>query len=327
MLSRTPRAYGARVRERAIWIALACPVVAACSHGGHAGALADASSLGSADATIVADATVTPDAPPDGMPEMFACAPTATAGHQVISCPMGVTMDVEISAACAMGGCGIIYDVPGFTMTADVQDTHTRMRLLAPPLGYVVIQPTTTGLWGTGQYDGVIWDFMTATATVLRTDPNRLHFMGFSQGADLTFEMLCAHADAIASIAPDSGNGCFQLGAAPSVERPVLYVQGTADNIQTWSIFGPPVRDGILATWDFGAGTVFSSGSQYMATRWTTSTGIDFEFWQHNYTDGAFLGGHCLPVPSGTGAFKCENAEFDYSNEVLRFFQAHPRGQ
>src|SRR5262249_40812882 len=155
---------------------------------------------------------------------------------------------------------------------------------------------------------------------------DRLHFMGFSQGAILTFHMLCAHADAIASIAPDSGNGCFSVGAAPSVERPVLYVQGTADNIQPWSLFGPPVRDGILATWSFGAAAQFSSGTKYIATRWTTANGTVFEFWQHDYRDGDLLGGHCLPVPNGTGTYKCSNAEFDYSTEVLRFFQAHPRG-
>jgi pimeloyl-ACP methyl ester carboxylesterase len=257
---------------------------------------------------------------------MFACAPTATAGHQVVSCPMGVTMDVEISAACATGGCGILFDVHGFTMSANVEDTHTRMRLLAPPLGFVVVQPSTTGLWGTGQYDGVIWDFMHATASVLHTDPDRLHFMGFSQGADLTFHMLCQHADAIASIAPDSGNGCFTPGTVPSTERPVLYVQGTKDNIQSWSLFGPPVRDGILGTWPFGSPTTISSATAYIATKWTTTAGTDFEFWQHDYVDGSLLGGHCLAVPNGTGAFKCENAEFDYSAQVLRFFTAHTRG-
>ena len=43
----------------------------------------------------------------------------------------------------------------------------------------------------------------------------RLVVMGFSQGAILTFHMLCAHADAIASIAPNSGNGCFGASGCP----------------------------------------------------------------------------------------------------------------
>ena len=296
-------------------------LLAAC-HGASATSAGDATERDASSADAVIDALA--DAAIDG--PTFACAPAAVAGHQTLQCPNGVTEDVEISQACLAGGCGIIFDVHGFTMTADELDTHTRMRLLAPPLGYIVVQPTASGLWGTGGHDADIWGFAQATAYVLHTDPDRLHFMGFSQGAILTYHMLCNHADAIASIAPDSGNGCFSLGATPSVERDVLYVQGTKDNIQPWSLFGPPVRDGILATWPFGAMTPISSGTAYMANRWTTPSGTVFEFWQHDYRDGDLLGGHCLAVPNGTGAFKCENAEFDYSNEVLRFFQAHPRG-
>ncbi|HEY5924786.1 MAG TPA: hypothetical protein VIV11_24065 [Kofleriaceae bacterium] len=286
--------------------------------------MSDASSVADAitpDVAVVADARI--DAPPVHYP----CAPTPTAGHQEIDCPGGVHMDVEISAACVAGGCGIIFDVHGFTMTADELDTHTRMRQLAPPLGYIVIQPTAPGLWGQGTHDQLLWDFANATAAVLNTDPDRLHFMGFSQGAILTFHMLCAHADAIASIAPASGNGCFGTAGTPSVERPVLYLQGTSDNIHPWSLFGLPVRDAILSTWSFGAPTPISAGTQYAATRWTTPNGTAFEFWQHDYRAGDFLGGHCLPVPNGTGNYKCSNAAIDYSVEALRFFQAHPRGQ
>jgi pimeloyl-ACP methyl ester carboxylesterase len=298
-------------------------LLVACGHGAVPDTGGDAAVI---DAALV-DALDVADAPIDAPPVNYACAPTATPGHQEIDCPEGVHMDVEVSPACAKGGCGIIFDVHGFTMTGDEEDTHTRMRLLAPPLGYIVVQPTAAGLWGTGDHDDVVWDFAVATADRLHTDPDRLHFMGFSQGAILTFHMLCEHADAIASIAPDSGNGCFGFGAAPPIERPVLYVQGTADNIQPWSLFGPPVRDAILAASDYGAATPISSGTAYIATRWTSSTGNVFEFWQHDYRDGDFLGGHCLAVPNGTGAFCCANPEFDYSNEVLRFFMAHTRGR
>jgi pimeloyl-ACP methyl ester carboxylesterase len=96
------------------------------------------------------------------------------------------------------------------------------MRLLAPPLGFVVVQPSAPGLpatWGLGEHDDVVWDFVVATADLLDTDPDRLHFMGFSQGSMMSFRMLCAHADAIASIAPDSGGDCFTVGGTPAVER------------------------------------------------------------------------------------------------------------
>src|SRR5262245_57019069 len=47
-------------------------------------------------------------ASPDGAITMWACAPEAVAGHQELDCPEGVHMDVEASAACASGGCGVI---------------------------------------------------------------------------------------------------------------------------------------------------------------------------------------------------------------------------
>ena len=94
----------------------------------------------------------------------------------------------------------------------------------------------------------------------------------------LTFHMLCAQADAITSIAPSSGNGCFGPSGTPPAERPVLYVQGTADNIQPWSLFGPPVRDAILSTWSFGAPAQIGAGAGHVANRWTTSAGTVFEF-------------------------------------------------
>src|SRR6185503_12092848 len=129
------------------WMVVAAGFIA-CGHATNPSPAGDVGDASVADAA--ASMVGMPDAfVPQDAPIAYDCAPTATAGHQTISCPMGVTMDVEISEACAAGGCGMIWDVPGYTMTADVQDTHTRMRTLAPPLGYIVVQPTTTGLWGT----------------------------------------------------------------------------------------------------------------------------------------------------------------------------------
>jgi pimeloyl-ACP methyl ester carboxylesterase len=297
-----------------------CAVACTSDDDGSDGTTADATPPGGPDAA--------PPGTPDAMPQSFACAPTTQPGHQEIACPDGVAMDVELSAACAAGGCGLIVDVHGLTMSADQLDTHTRMRTLAPPLGYVVVQPTAPGspaTWGTGEHDDVVWDFVLATLATLDIDADRVHFMGFSQGSMMTFRMLCAHADVIASVAPDSGGGCFG-GTPPSAERSILYVQGTMDNILPWSQHGPPQRDAILGTWDFGAPQSISSATKYTASRYTTSAGTVFEFWQHDYvTADGILGGHCLAVPDGSGFYKCPGAEFDYSAEALRFFMAHPR--
>jgi len=278
---------------------------------------------GAVDAALGAPDGAAPDAG-----RTFACGPAATAGHQELDCPEGVGADVEVPAACVAGGCGLIVDVHGYTMTGDQQDAHTRMRALAPPRGYVVVQPSAPGTipsWGTGEHDDVVWELTEATIAALDIDPDRVHFTGFSQGGMMSFRQLCAHADRIASIAPHAGGGCF-AGTAPSVERPILYVHGHNDTIVSWSAVAVPQRESILATWDFGDPTTIGDGNNYLARRWETSSGTVFEMVEHDYTTGdVILLGHCLPGPDDNGTFRCDAAEFDSTELVLDFFDAHPR--
>lgn len=281
-----------------------------------------------ADAAVSSPDAANPDPDPDaGL--TFACGPTATAGHQTFDCPEGVTADVEISAACLAGGCGLIVDVHGLSMNADAQDSHTRMRELAPPRGYVVIQPTGPGTipgWGTGEHDDVVWDLALATIHALDIDQDRVHFTGFSQGGMMSFRQLCAHADRLASIAPHAGGGCF-AGQTPSVEVPILFVHGYRDPVITWSGVAVPQRNAILATWDFGPAETIADGNEYLGQRWTTSADTVFEMYEHDYSTGDFiLDGHCLPGPNDQGIFRCDDAEFDSATIVLDFFDAHPRG-
>jgi poly(3-hydroxybutyrate) depolymerase len=287
-----------------------------------------------ADDVVDPDAAVAaaPDAAePDPDPDAgrtFACGPTATAGHQTFDCPEGVTADVEISAACLAGGCGLIVDVHGYSMNADQQDGHTRMRALAPARGYVVVQPTAPGSipsWGTGEHDDVVWELAEATIATLDIDPDRVHFTGFSQGGMMSFRQLCAHADRLASIAPHAGGGCF-AGQEPSVERPILYVHGHDDPIVSWDLVAVPQREAILDAWDFGAPETIGDGAQFLARRWVSAAGTVFEMIEHDYSTGdVILAGHCLPGPDDQGLFRCDASEFDSTSLVLDFFEDHER--
>jgi pimeloyl-ACP methyl ester carboxylesterase len=289
--------------------------------------------MGARDAASAADAAPQPGV--DAAPSMgedaatFSCGPVKMAGHQSVTCG-GVVFEVEASAACVAGGpdCGAIVDVHGFTMSADQEDQHTRMRSLAPPRGYVLVQPTAPGFpasWGEGEHDEVVWDFLVATVTVFDVDRDRVHVMGFSQGGMMTNRLICAHADALASVAPTAGARCFNQGDAPAVEIPILYTHGTNDHIVPFSD-AEAYRAGALAAWPFGAPTVFDTGAGYTATRWTTSSGTDFELWEHDFEAGLFIDGHCLPGPASSATYRCQDeGQFDHSMEVLRFFDAHPR--
>ncbi len=276
-----------------------------------------------------------PDSPdampdvPDARPVAYACAPDRTAGHQTYGCPDGVEIDVEAPEDCVDGGCGVILDVHGYTMSADVEDAHTRMRALGTARGYIVVQPTAPGAvpsWGIGELDGVVWDALVAVTDVFDVDPDRVHVSGFSQGGMMSYRLLCAHAPALASIAPVAGGGCFTAGAQPAVEVPILYIHGHKDTIVSWYAVGAPQRDAVLAAWEFGAPVTIGSGDEFLARRWTTASGTDFEMWEHDFDTGdPFLAGHCLPGPDDGGTFRCDGSEFDQAAIVLDFFDAHPR--
>jgi polyhydroxybutyrate depolymerase len=305
------------VRKRRTFTILAL-ALAGCGGGG-------AVAIDDPDASAVAapDATPAPDAQP------HACAPDRAAGHQTFACPDGVGADVEVPEACVDGGCGVILDVHGYTMSADIEDQHTRMRALATARGYVVVQPTAPGVpasWGLGEHDEIVWDLLLATIDVFHVDPDRVHVTGFSQGGMMSFRLLCSHADRIASIAPVAGDGCFDGSGEPAIERPILYIHGHLDAIIPWATMGAPQRDAMLAAWDYGAPTTIDSGPSFTASRWTTSAGTPFELYEHDFTTGdALLVGHCLPGPDDNLTFRCDGSGFDEATLVLDFFDAHPR--
>jgi poly(3-hydroxybutyrate) depolymerase len=273
------------------------------------------------------------DDPDAATPASYPCEPTPTAGHQLVTCPGGLTVDVEASAACVGGGCGLIVDLHGLTGTAEVADAHTRLRALGPPRGYIVLQPTSPGElheWSSGMFDDAVWSFAQAARDRFGVDRDRVHVMGFSQGGMMTLRLLCDHADEIASVAPAAGGGCFG-GGAPAVPRPILYTHGTADPIVDFG-FGVAVRDGAIASYGLDDAETFGQGALYTATRWRGDGGeVLLEFWQHDFTAPPLfgfyeVGGHCLPGPISEQEFRCrDEGQFDHTLEVLRFFDEHPR--
>ncbi len=301
----------------------------------HLGCGTDGPPAGGPDARAAGDAEAASDAAgPAADADLidggttYACAPERIDGHQTFPCPEGVEAEVEVPASCVDGGCGLVLDVHGYTMSADQLDQHTRMRTLATARGYVVIQPSAPGTvpsWGTGEHDDVVWGLLEAVVDVFDIDPDRVHMTGFSQGGMMTYRQLCAHADRLASVAPVAGGGCFGADT-PSVEVPILYIHGHEDSIVSWSAVAVPQRDAVLAAWDFGAPQVIDSDTEFTATRWTTASGTRFELWEHDFDTGdLFIAGHCLPGPDDNGTYRCESSQFDQALIVLDFFDDHPR--
>ncbi len=328
------------------------PAFDAGSGPSDAGFKADA---GAADAGF--DAGL-PDAgaPDAGQPHPVGCVGSVAAGHHSFSCS-AVTYEVEIPAACTAGGCGAIVDIHGATMTASAQDKSTRLRTIGKNAGFVVVQPTAPVTligrsWTPSTDDPKVWKFVQELTQALVLDPKRLHFTGFSQGGAMTWRMLCAHADAIASAAPiAAADGSLQPSVGPftldcpfdgaqkpSRPVPILQMHGTTDGLVPIAK-GLQQRDAVVAAWGLGAPSVVSMDSKHTRTRFTHAQGAVLEFLQHGYETPpplilVPLKGHCVPggddLPANgtlgqTMFFSCNppNA-FDWGQVVLQFFIDHP---
>ncbi len=297
----------------------------------------------------------TPDAgAPDAgtrAPAAVGCVTDVSAGHHSFGCE-GLTYEVEVSAACALGGCGVVLDVHGATMSAASQNKSTKLRSLAPPLGYVVVQPSAASLLGVVSWtpsldDPKVWAFLTALREAMVINPKKVHVTGFSQGGAMTFRFLCAHADELASVAPvAAGDGqslplaldCSFSGAgAPSQQVPVLHMHGTLDTLVNVTK-GQQQRDAAIAGWGLGSPTVLSTSAGFTRTRYASATGTVYEYLEHSYSvefQFAVLGGHCLPggddlIANGdlgqTMFFSCAApVAFTWGEQVMAFFVAHPR--
>ena len=285
------------------------------------------------------------------------CVSAVSSGHHSFSCD-SITYEVEIPAACTTGGCGVVVDVHGATMTADAENKSTGLKTSAAAAGYVVVQPTApfVGLihsWTPSTDDPKVWTFLQQLRTALLIDSKRIHFTGFSQGGAMTYRMLCAHADVLASVAPVAAADGQTLGtvtppfvldcafsgsAMPSQQLPVLQMHGTADALVPFSK-GTQQRDAAVTAWSLGSPTTVTTNAKFVHTRYTSASGTVVEFLQHDYVAPAnlvyYLGGHCLPggqdlptgsFPTTTMYFSCsEPTGFSWGQMVMQFFVAHPR--
>lgn len=263
------------------------------------------------------------------------CFSDASPGHHQVTCGT-IVFEVEIPAACATSACGLILDIHGLTMSADLEDANTLMRERGRAAGYVVVQPSAPVLFGVPTWNletdaDPIFAFLHEVARVARTDPNRAYVMGFSQGGALTWQLVCAHADFFAAASPLGAlPGCSFEGAdVPSREVDMLIVHGRKDTVVAFNLHEGQ-RDDALAYWPFGQPSRIEGDGAHLATRWTTPSGSVLETWEHDYTaTSLLLNGHCVPGSPhlvALLAFGCQQANtFSWGDLALAFFEAHTR--
>lgn len=281
-------------------------------------------------------------------------------GHHVFSHD-GIKIDLEVPDACAAGGCGLVLDIHGLTMNADQEDRSTGLRALVRARGYVLVQPNAPrGLigpsWTPITDDAKVWSAVASVRAALKVDPERVHVTGFSQGGAMTFRLLCAHADEIASAAPvaaadgatlDSTVPPFRLDcpfdatSQPAVPRSILQMHGTLDGLVP--IAKARQQEGAILTWlGTATDTVVAEGTGFRHRRYASAAkGVVFEYLEHDYVVTppllpVAIGGHCLPggddlagkVTGESMFFSCAPPNgFVWGPTVMDFFAAHPRGK
>jgi len=221
--------------------------------------------------------------------------PVLAKGVKIYTCSAGdpenvtakITYTVAIPASCVAGGCGVVMDVHGFTMTADEQEQSDHFRELGNSAGYVVVQPTAPedpngkhDWYPLVHHDQLIL-FLRCAVTAFEADLKRVHIMGYSQGGFASWNILCKAPDLICSAAPLEASaldqwgvgygtgGCFSPPAkGPSIDRSILFTNGITDTLSVVANARQQVAN-IKHAWGLTPGAATnSSGYKYTSQSW-----------------------------------------------------------
>ena len=261
-------------------------------------------------------------------PQTTACIKDTGAGlARQVRCS-NINFRVSVPDQCVSGGCGLIFDVHGWTMDGRLQEQNTGLARQGMDAGYVVVQPDAPGRsWNRSHYPGV-HDFMQQAKKAWAIDTDRVHFSGFSQGSMMTWYFICHHGDELASAAPITyagGGECFGAGKANPV-IPVLYHHGKTDGFSSFAN-AQQSRDRIVE----GHGMKKqdeTSGNRFVKTTWKNTNGMVLETIFHEMTTSPMYGsGHCFPDPPDQTPYGCVGqSDYSWGEEVIRFFENHQRG-
>ena len=126
-------------------------------------------------------------------------------------------------------------------------------------------------------------------------------------------------------------------GRVPSRKVPILFMLGRTDAAVTYPST-TKIRDAAIAYYGATGPRVLASDATYSLSRWTSPDGVVIDVLEHGYEnapDGSWAGakGHCIPGSTVDPAapqygLPCKGpTSFNWGEEVMRFFLAHPRAE
>lgn len=246
----------------------------------------------------------------------------------------GVDVWVVVPRQCFTQKCGLLFNIHGGGMSDHAtMDQATNMIALGSRAGYVVVHPHK-GTWSVSSDKNVVFALMQQAMQAFDVDLKRVHATGYSQGGQISWAIGCEHADVVASIAPTEEinrvSDCWKTSKLPVRPLSVLFAYGKQDSIGGgYAAAQTAARQFAMGHGMTGPETIAGSeGSKYWRQRWKGGQGNVLEFISQDYTSSGVLGilaGHCLPMAAGKTFVSCSTpVDYDWGEEVVRFFQAHP---
>jgi len=259
----------------------------------------------------------------------------------------GVNYYVSVPDGCSDGGCGLIMEIHGQGMTGASMNSLTGMRAKGNTQGYIVVHAESrvmdwrlTDTSWEGHTHILLEDMMTLVE-LLKADEDKIHVTGFSQGCYLTWSLLCAATDEIASVACLGASGhdvwavedgveqCYKNTMGGKPKRAVMYHTGKFDDIST-------IQE--------------ARNMKRKVKAWLESFEMDFNAYKmlntlEWYPGGPACEGHCVPVTevmtsqeeSGLNDYDWLNYQYivcheenggsfyDWGQTAVDFFVANPK--
>jgi len=265
------------------------------------------------------------------------CITDVSPGDHTFTC-QGITFLTMVDELCTQRACGLILDAHGATMSGAVMRTNNRLHELAPPQGYIAVQPTApSGTWDFAAHPAIMADFIERMIAAFHMNTRRIHVTGFSMGAGVTFWFLCNRPDLVASTGPVTGSSADQvriegtdmscieaLDADWQPRVPILFMSGTSDGALT--IEAARARtEGLVSRLGLTGGDEIDGDGSYRRKRWTGDGGMVLDFLEHDYS--GVVAGHCIPGPTPDAIYGCTSGDvtLDWGKTILEWFIEHPK--
>jgi len=271
---------------------------------------------------------------------------------------VNVVWSVSVPRECEQGGCGLIIDIHGATMNAEVENNGSQLREYGwkarrrgAAVSYVVAQPNLTDLFDStsmldpssvfgGAYLNELASmdaFIEDLKARFKVNPNHMHLYGFSRGTHTANVYYCDEKRR-AQFASFGMHG-EQLKCDVN-DKPLIMLNGLSDlhqkdrNAQairrldalgaTSSVVHADWNDTAQGVeWVLGLFPSAAARGQRLHTRHRLGDKW-YESIQHNGATYPLVG-HCLPTTQADGWLHCQ-ANFDTGEEIIDFFIAHPGG-